>query len=91
MHNRLLTRLGEQAVLRGTVDCLAAMEYGVSVSYEVGDAKFTSSEYAATVTIASVLTELDPSPGDSLTVGTKSYTIDALAGDNGYLTRCVLV
>jgi len=90
MHRRLLTRLGEQAVLRGTEHCQVYVEIGVSVSYEIGEAKFYQSEYAGLVDIANIPEHLNPRPGDALTVGSKTYEIDALAGSNGYLSRCIL-
>lgn len=91
MHNRLLTRLGGQAVLRGNVSVLANVEYGVVVNMEIGDDKFVRSEYAGMVDIANILSEHAPKPGDAFTIDGKTYTIDAIAADNGYLTRCVLV
>lgn len=90
MHSRLLARMGEPAVLRGSVDCLANIEHGVVVNYEVGDAKFIQSEYAATVDVANIQTEFNPTPGDTLLVGGTTYVIDVIASDNGYLTRCIL-
>ena len=90
MHERLLSRLGEQAVLRGTTDCLVNIERGVVVNYENGDDKFVRSEMAAVVDIANISTDLNPQPGDALVVGTENYTIDAIAANNGYMARCVL-
>lgn len=90
MHDRLFSRLGEQAVLRGTITCLANMEYGVVVSYEVGDDKYVQSEYASTVDIANILKQHAPKPGDELSVGGKDYIIDAIAADNGFMCRCVV-
>lgn len=89
-HDRILARLGEDAVLRGTAPCRVNIEHGVVVQYEIGDAKFYQSEVAATVTVANIPSQYNPKPGDSLTVGVKTYTIDAIASDNGFLARCVL-
>lgn len=100
MHERLIARLGDQAVLRGNVPCTVNIEYGITVDYEIGDDKFQRSEYAATVDIANILKQHNPTPGDALVMalysdapGTatgKAYVIDALAGDNGFMVRCVL-
>lgn len=90
MHNRLLARLGEQAVLRGAVACSVNIERGIVIDYENGDDKFQRSEYSAVVDIANVASSLNPKPGDSLTVGAESFIIDAVAADNGHLARCVL-
>lgn len=90
MHARLLSRLGEQAVLRGAVDCTVNIERGVVVNYETGDDKFVQSEVAAVVDIANISSEFSPAPGDALVIGAESYIIDAIAADNGYMARCVL-
>lgn len=90
MHDRLFARLGEQAVLRGTVPCQVNMEYGVVVNYEIGDDKFVQSEFAATVDVANIQKVYAPVVGDVLTVGAKAYIVDALASDNGYVVRCIL-
>lgn len=90
MHDRLLARLGEQAVLRGSVNCQANIERGVVIDYEQGDDKFQRSEFAAVVDIANLPAILDPKPGDTLTVGVDSYVIDVVAANNGHLARCVL-
>lgn len=100
MHERLVARLGDQAVLRGNVPCKANIEYGITVDYELGDDKYQRSEYAATVDIANILKQHNPTPGDALVMALDSdapgtatgtaYVIDALAGDNGFMVRCVL-
>ena len=97
MHDRLLARLGEQAVLRGNHPCLVNFEWGVAVNYEIGDDKFVQSEFAATVDIANIKNTDLPTVGDNLyTVDSdgvtplKQYVIDAIAADNGFMTRCVL-
>lgn len=90
MHSRLLSKLGEQAVLRNDTPCLANIERGVQVAYEIGDAKFYQSEYAAVVDIANLPADLNPTPGDSLEVEGETFVIDAIAANNGHLARCVL-
>lgn len=90
MHDRLFAKIGDEAVLRGTVPCLINIERGVVVDYETGDDKFYRSEYAQTVSVANIPAKHTPKPGDSLTVGAESYTIDAIIADNGYMMRCVL-
>lgn len=90
MHNRLLARLGEQAVLRGVDNLQVNIEYGVVVNYETGDDKYVQSEFAATVDIANILNAHGPRVGDSLLVGQTYYVIDALASDNGFMSRFIL-
>lgn len=90
MHERLFARLGEEAVLRGSVPCRVNIEHGVVIQYEIGDAKFHQSEVAATVSVANIETKHAPKPGDALQVGAKIYVIDAIAADNGFMARCVL-
>lgn len=91
MHERLLARLGEQALLRAGEPCTVNIEYGVVINYETGDDKFALSEFAATVDVANIQNIHAPKPGDALTVGAKNYIIDAIAADNGFMSRCVLV
>lgn len=90
MHDRLLARLGEQAVLRGTINCQANIERGVVIDYEQGDDKFQRSEFSAVVDIANLPAALNPKPGDSLVIGLESFIIDVVAANNGHLARCVL-
>jgi len=91
MHERLLSRLGEQALLRSVVPCAVNIEYGVVINYETGEDKFAMSEFAATVDVANIQNIHAPKPGDALTVGAKNYVIDAIASNNGFMSRCVLV
>lgn len=97
MHNRLFAHLGEQALLRVIEPCVVNIEYGVVVNYESGDNKFTMSEYAATVDIANIQNTSAPAVGDSLNIlapdgitVAKHYIIDALASDNGFMSRWIL-
>lgn len=95
MHDRLLSKTGEQAVLRFDTPCRANIERGVQVTYEIGDAKFHQSEYADVVDIANISARLNPTPGDPLTVisdcgGSESFIIDTIASNNGHMARCVL-
>lgn len=97
MHNRLFARLGEQAVLRGSVPCPANIEYGVTVNYELGDDKFVQSEVAAVVDVANIQAQYNPVVGDAFSLladdgvtVAKRYAIDAIGADNGYMVRCIL-
>lgn len=90
MHDRLLARVGDEAVLRGTVPCLINIEQGIVNDYEIGDDKFVRSEFSSSVKMANIPSKHDPKTGDTLTVGTETYTIHTVAEDNGYLRRCVL-
>ena len=97
MHDRLFARLGEQAVLRGSEPCKANIEYNVVVGQEIGDDKFVRSEFAAVVDIANIQKAHAPCVGDTLgmlnddgVTVEKTYVIDAIVADNGYMVRCVL-
>jgi hypothetical protein len=90
MHDRLFTKIGDEAVLRGTVPCLVNIERGVVVDYETGDDKFYRSEFAGVIDVANIPAKHSPKVGDTLAVGLKSYVIDAIGADNGYMVRCVL-
>jgi len=97
MHDRLFARLGEQAVLRGTEPCVANMEYGVVVNYDIGDDKFVQSEMAAVVDVANILKKYSPSVGSAFQLLNENgvptgpqYTIDAIGADNGFMVRCIL-
>jgi sorbitol-specific phosphotransferase system component IIA len=81
--SRLLTHVGETATLRGTVPCVAAIQHGVVVDGLYG-------EVSVYRTVAFLLESLVPRAGDTLTVGTKDYVIDAVDSGNGYLTRVII-
>lgn len=88
MQDRLHARLGSEAVLRGE-PCLATLEHGVAILGEHG-------EVVAFRTVASIRGGPTPRQGDTLVVkleggGTKSYTIDALQGNDGYSSSCILL
>lgn len=80
MHDRLLAQLGQEAVLRGTVPCKVNIEHGVGIQGEYG-------EVAGHRTLVYVASNLTPREGDSLQVGTKSYSLDSLESDDGYTAR----
>ena len=91
MHDRLFARLGEQAVLRGSVACVVNIERNVTVQYEIGDPKFYQSEYAQVVDIANIKSSDHPAHGDALVLASgEAYVVDAVMADNGYMARCVL-
>jgi hypothetical protein len=80
---RLLAHVGESAMLRGTVACEVAIQHGVVVDGLYG-------EVSVYRTVSFLLESLVPRAGDTLTVGTKDYVIDAVDSGNGYLTRVIL-
>jgi hypothetical protein len=82
MHNRLLSLLGEEAVLRST-PCRVAIEHGVAITGDYGSVVGFRS-------VATIPADLSPKKGDQLTVGAKAYTLDALDSSDGYTARFIL-
>ena len=82
MHDRLFSRLGEQAVLHQQ-SITVALEHGVAISGEYG-------EVVAHRTVAMIPSAAVPVVGDALTVGQHSYVIDAIERNDGYTVRAVL-
>lgn len=80
MHERLLAHLGVEAVLRGDTPCRVNVERDVEVLGEYG-------QVAARRTMLHVPSDLTPKSGDAVVVGAKSYTLDGLESDDGYLSR----
>jgi hypothetical protein len=80
---RLLAHVGENAVLRGSEPCEAAIQHGIVVEGLYG-------EVSVYRTVAFISESLNPRAGDTLTVGLKDYVIDAVDSGNGYLTRVIL-
>jgi len=88
-----LSILGEGAVLRGTVQCRAAVEDGVQLAGL--DTEFEAardSRNAVMVrSVATISSEYSPKVGDTLTVGTVNYKLDVLMDDAGPFRRFVLL
>lgn len=80
MHDRLLSHLGSEAVLRGTTPCRVNVEHGVAVTGEYG-------EVVGHRTLVHIQSSLQPRSGDALAVGTKTYALDSLESDDSYYAR----
>jgi hypothetical protein len=81
---RLLARIGEEALLRGTVTCRVHIEFGVEMQGEHGDVAYER-------IVATMPRALAPRQGDALVVGAASYTVDSPPfADNGATVRVVL-
>jgi hypothetical protein len=80
MSDRLLARLGGEAVLRGSVPCNANVEHGVAVTGEYG-------EVTSYRTLVHIQSALNPRSGDTLVVSGTNYTLDTKESDDGYTTR----
>lgn len=80
--NSVLSRLGEDAVLRSTVACKAHVDRDVQMNDREGNI------YVATHVIT-VSNSHSPVPEDTLSVGTDSYVLETLIDDNGYSSRFI--
>lgn len=81
---RLLARLGEEALLRGTVACRVHIEHGVEV-------QGTHGEVTVATAVATMFKALAPRQGDALVVGGTTYAVDSPPfADNGATVRVVL-
>lgn len=84
--NRILANIGEDAVLRGETVTPARkvnIEHGVELTGVYGEVTVLRS-------VATIANEHNPAVGNTLTVGSVNYKLDALLGDNGYSSRFVL-
>lgn len=95
MHERLLatTRLGREALLRGTTPCSVNVEKGIAVTGEYG-------EVTGHRTLLYIQSHLQPRSGDSLTLGEtvngvfvpgEAFVLDSLESDDGYASRFFVV
>ena len=90
---RLLARMGEEALLRGAVQCRVHIEHGVEVQGSHGEVAFER-------VVATMLKSLDPRKGDTIEVGKTvndvwvpevTYTVDSPPfSDNGSSVRVVV-
>lgn len=82
--DRILTRLGEDAFLRGSVPCRVHVEHGVEITGEYGEVTMLRS-------VATISKAVTPKVGDALTVAGQNYVIDSPPmQDNGFNARYVL-
>jgi len=80
--NRILARMGEDAVLRGTVNCKAHLDRDVQMTDREGNM------FVATY-IATISKDHAAEPEDSLSVGTEDFVLETLIDDNGFSTRFI--
>lgn len=82
--DRILARLGEDAVLRGAVPCRVHIEHGVEVVGEHAETTIARS-------VATIGKAVTPKIGDTLVVAGQSYVIDSPPmQDNGFNARFLL-
>lgn len=79
LNQRLLARLGREALLRGE-PVRVIVEQGVAVTGEYGQVTGFRS-------LVSIPSAEKPRGGDALVIGSESFTVDAVERDDGYLTR----
>lgn len=77
MSDRLLARLGGEAVLRGAIPCNASITHGVAVTGEYGEVV----SYRATAMLPK---SVNPRAGDSLYQNGTAWVLDSLESDDGY-------
>lgn len=78
----VLSRLGENAVLRSTVNCKAHIERDVQMTDREGN-MFVATQVA---TISNVHA---PVADDALSIGSESFVLETLIDDNGYSSRFI--
>lgn len=80
--NSVLSRLGENAVLRGTVSCKAHIDRDVQMTDREGN-MFVAT-HVATVSNAHA-----PVADQTLVVGSETFVLETLIDDNGYSSRFI--
>lgn len=78
----VLSRLGENAVLRSTVNCKAHIERDVQMTDREGN-MFVATQV---VTISNAHA---PVADDGLSIGSESFVLETLIDDNGYSSRFI--
>lgn len=82
MSQGVLTLLGEDSTLRGTVPCKVNVEKGVQVS--IDDVIYERD-------VATISNDLNPVVGDSLDHPFGQYNLDRKLQNTGYNTRFILI
>lgn len=94
---RVLSVIGEDAVLRGDIPCKALIERDVQVQRDIGDTKFFESAVTAVVDVAGIDATLAPRKGDTLVVNFElppasvTYRLDAPLKNSGRIARFTLL
>lgn len=78
----VLSRLGEDAVLRGTVNCKAHIERDVQMTDREGN-MFVATQ------VATISNTHVPIADQTLAVGAESFVLETLIDDNGYSSRFI--
>lgn len=91
MHRSVLSRVGEDALLRGDTPCRVQVEKSVQVQFQIGEDKFRQSEIATVVDAISIPAKHAPKVGDQVYVmeSGETFKLDARLEDNGHLPRFV--
>lgn len=84
MTTGILTILGEDSVLRGSVPCRVNIENGVQI---IG----SDENLVVERDVATIDNSLLPKVGDTLSHPNGNYKLDALFTDNGYSRRFILI
>lgn len=82
MSQGLMTLMGQDAMLRGTVPCKVNVEKGVQVS--IDDVVYERD-------VATISNDFSPVVGDSLAHPFGQYTLDRKLQNNGFNTRFILL
>lgn len=94
MAQGVLSVLGENALLRGTVPCKINIEHGVQLSGMDSENASYRGDLVVARSVASVLKSMEPRGGDSFTFADNSgphagqtWRLETMIEDNGYIRR----
>lgn len=88
---RVLSRVGEDALLRGVPCGKVNIEHGVQFDGYDGDRAASRGDVTLQRDVATILNEFSPRIGDVLEHPDGSYRLDGLLEDNGTSRRYVVV
>jgi hypothetical protein len=84
MTKTLLSVLGQEGLLRGTVACQVNIEHGVQIAGPDGMTVLERS-------VATIPVTANPTVGETLTHPDGNYRLDVETGNNGYTKRFILL
>lgn len=98
MTESVLSLLGEDALLRGTVACKVNIEHGVQLIGMEAERAASRGDLTTNSDIATIAKRHDPKGGDSIAfvAGTsphagRSFRLETMVEDNGYSRRYIVI
>ena len=91
MRESILTVLGQDALLRGTVPCKINIENGVQFAGMEGEAARYRGELSVDRDVATISIEHNPVVNDQFTQNGKTYLLEHKIEDNGVTRRFVIM